>query len=52
MRRGRRPRRRLCGGIFAVAFAIGLLAAIIVPPICLVVVLVIALLLLGITCYK
>ncbi len=52
MKRGRKCKRCLSGGVFAVAFAVGLLAAIILPPICLVVILVIALLMLGITCCK
>lgn len=52
MKRCGRCKRRLNGGVFAIAFAIGLLAAFFLPPMCLVVILIIALLILGITCYK
>ncbi|MBQ5598050.1 MAG: hypothetical protein IIU66_06150 [Clostridia bacterium] len=52
MRRGKRCKNCLTGGLFAVAFAVGILATIILPPVCLVVILVMSLLLLGITCYK
>lgn len=52
MRRCNRCRRKVSGGVIAIAFAVGLLAAFCLPAFWLVVILVIALLLLGITCYK